>query len=317
MVTGGLPPLRLSIVQILGGSMKFSVPFALATLAVIMATAQPVRADDIAADLATAQGLYDAQRQDPAVLEQVIASLNAAVARADDPAQKYAAFLLLSRSHYFKGIHLPEATNDARKQARLQTFEAGMAACDAANVVSRASFADQRAECYYFKAINLGRWGETHGLISFPSISRRHEYRRSVIDAMNFRRGTDTDDALTGANGQPVPRRTGAGRPGVSYEGYGPYRAMGRMYHRLPPGFGKDLARSETMLRDCVRLGPTVAINHNYLAEVLWDRGKQDEARDMLRRLLANDEATFNTDRGPETHDEFEAARQLLRGYGG
>jgi tetratricopeptide (TPR) repeat protein len=299
--------------------MKFSgkFPFALATLVAVMATAQPVRADDIAADLATAQGLFEAQRQDSAVLEQVIASLNAAVARADNPEQKYAALLLLSQSQYFKGMHLPDATTEERKQARLRTFDAGIAACDAANVINRASFGDQRSECYYFKAINLGRWGETHGLISFPSISRRHEYRRSVIDAMNFRRGTDTDDALLGPNGQPVPRRTGAGRPGVSYEGYGPYRAMGRMYHRLPPGFGRDLQRAETMLRDCVRLAGNIAINHNYLAEVLWEEGKQDQAREVLRNLLANDEATFNPERLPETRDEFVEARKLLRSYGG
>ncbi len=299
--------------------MKISgkVPFALATFFTMLVAAPSVHADDISADLRTAQGLYDAQRDVPDVLSQVIATLNAAVTRADNPAQKYAAYLLLSQSHYFKGQHLPEATTEERKQARLRTFDAGMSACDAANEINRASLNDQRAECYYLKAINLGRWGETHGLISVPSISRRHEYRRSVIDAMNYRRGADTDDALLGPNGQPVPRLTAAGDPGVSFEGYGPYRALGRMYHRLPPGFGKDLARAESILRDCVRLSANTAVNHNYLAEVLWDRGKQNEAREILHQLLSHDEATFNEHRIPETRDEFEDARKLLRSYGG
>ena len=163
----------------------------------------------------------------------------------------------------------------------------------------------------------MGRWGEANGTYSPGTIARRHEYRRGVIDAMNFRRAEGSDDALVGANGQPVLRHTADGASGVSYEGNGPYRAMARMYFKLPPMFGRDLPRSETMLRDCVRLAPRFASNHTYLAETLWEEDKQDEARDVLRRLLANDEATFNPDRVAETHDEFNDARRLLRSYGG
>lgn len=281
----------------------------MAAAVTLFSSSGAARADDIRDVLERNTALFSAQRQVPAVLEQVIADLRSSIDRASDATQKYDAYLLLSRALYFKGMH---AAN-----GRAEIFMDGRRVAEAGIAHAKQHLNDQRAECYYFKAINMGRWGEAVGILDPRVVGQRHDFRRAVIDAMHFRRSAGSDEALRGANGQPVLRFAKDGTPGVSYDGYGPWRSLGRMYNRLPGFFGGDNNRAETILRDAVRLAPRLALNHVYLAQVLADLDKKDEARALLDRLLANDPATLNPDRVPETADEFIEARRLRADIGG
>ena len=273
---------------------------------------------DISVDLARAQDVYKTSRSDAAALQQSIVNLRSLVTTADSPEQKYDAQLILSWSLYYQGTQLPStnAGNDRRKAV----FGEGLHVAEACIALGKQALNDERAECYFLKAINLGRWAEANGIPS--SLGERYNLRNAAFDTMYFR--TSPDDAKEAefrkdAEGKPVVRHTKEGRPGMEFDGFGAYRVLGRMYHKLPwpfLGLQGDKARAERILRDAVAHAPNHSLNVLYLAYVLIDRGNKDEAKRILDTLLANNPDTFNLDRLPETRDEFREARTLRASLG-
>lgn len=77
-----------------------------------------------------------------------------------------------------------------------------------------------------------------------------------------------------------------------NYEYGGPYRVLGRLYTKLPGLLGGDNQKAEKLLRRAVKIGPGYWLNHLYLAEVLKEQGKLEEARVLV--AMVKDGETLN-----------------------
>ena len=67
-----------------------------------------------------------------------------------------------------------------------------------------------------------------------------------------------------------------------SYYHGGAYRLLGRLHTRLPRMFGGDRAMAETYLRKAMELGPDFFLNHLFLAGLLQDQGRTQEAAKLV-----------------------------------
>lgn len=86
-------------------------------------------------------------------------------------------------------------------------------------------------------------------------------------------------------------------------------RVLGRWYFKVPRLFGGSDARATEHLRASLRYNSDSTISHFFLAEVLVDEGRKDEAREELQRVL---DAPLSTDFAPEDRDYKEKARAVL-----
>ncbi len=86
-------------------------------------------------------------------------------------------------------------------------------------------------------------------------------------------------------------------------------RALGWWYHRVPSLFGGSESKAETLLRKSLTYNPQSTVSLYFLGEVLIDRGKKDEARETLQRVL---DAPLDPDWTPEDRDFKRKAREAL-----
>ena len=86
-------------------------------------------------------------------------------------------------------------------------------------------------------------------------------------------------------------------------------RALGRWYFKVPGMFGGSGTKSEAHLRKSLTYNPNSSSSLFFLAETLLERGKKDEAMEMLRRLEA---ATPDPEWGPEDREFKTKGRALL-----
>jgi tetratricopeptide (TPR) repeat protein len=77
------------------------------------------------------------------------------------------------------------------------------------------------------------------------------------------------------------------------YDEGGPVKALGRYWYVLPWPM-KDRKKALTYLREYQKLFPNDPEGQVYLAEVLLDLGKKDEARALLRRAASSNEPYFS-----------------------
>lgn len=227
-----------------------------------------------------------ADRTDMAKLNLAISKLEAALPLAETTETKYDILILNSRSLYFKGI------KTSGNEAKMAIHGAALDKSKAASALD-----DQYAEAYYQYAINLGRWAEAKGILA--SLSRK--------------------DELIGAAEKAIERITRLGAAGEEIDGYGPARTLGRVYFKLPGFAGGSRSKSLEYLNQAYENAPENSLNTVYLAEVLsaGNSAEKNRARQILKALLENnDPATLNPDRIPETQDEFNQARALLRDLG-
>jgi tetratricopeptide (TPR) repeat protein len=93
-------------------------------------------------------------------------------------------------------------------------------------------------------------------------------------------------------------------------------RALGWWYHQVPRLFGGSEAKAEEHLRKALGYNTQSIITLYFLAEVLIDRHKKDEARDLLQQAVA---APVDPDSAPEDRSfkrQAEAELKNLRhGY--
>jgi hypothetical protein len=87
-------------------------------------------------------------------------------------------------------------------------------------------------------------------------------------------------------------------------------RALGRWYFKVPRLFGGSNRRAEEHLRTSLAYSPASTVSHFFLAEVLLDEDRRDEARRELQQVL---DAPFDPDWAPEDDDYKDRARALLR----
>jgi len=87
-------------------------------------------------------------------------------------------------------------------------------------------------------------------------------------------------------------------------------RALGRWYFKVPALFGGSHKEAEAHLRASLTYNPASTASHFFLAELLLDDGRKDEARAELQKVL---DAPLHPDFAPEDREFKEKARRLLK----
>jgi tetratricopeptide (TPR) repeat protein len=86
-------------------------------------------------------------------------------------------------------------------------------------------------------------------------------------------------------------------------------RALGRWYFKVPGFLGGSHKQAEDHLRTSLKYNPNSTASHFFLAEVLLDAGRKDEARTELQKVL---DAPLDPDWTPEDQDFKDKARRAL-----
>src|SRR5262245_54304706 len=144
-----------------------------------------------------------------------------------------------------------------------------------------ATLEPQRPEGYFWMAANMGTLAESYGL------RQGLKYRKPVKDAL-----------------ETVLRLDPAFQQGSAD------RALGRWYAKVPRLFGGSDKEAEAHLRASLRYNPASTSSHFFLAELLIDTGRKDEARAELQRVL---DARPDPAWIPEDRDFKAKAQRLLQ----
>jgi tetratricopeptide (TPR) repeat protein len=86
-------------------------------------------------------------------------------------------------------------------------------------------------------------------------------------------------------------------------------RALGRWYFKVPGLFGGSDQKSEEHLRKSLTYDPNSTASLFFLAETLLSRGRRDEARAELKKVI---DAPLDPDWAPEDRDFKQKAEKLL-----
>jgi hypothetical protein len=86
-------------------------------------------------------------------------------------------------------------------------------------------------------------------------------------------------------------------------------RGLGRWYFKVPRLFGGSLKLAEDHLRASLKYSPNSTASHYFLAEVLMESGRKDEARAELQKVL---DAPLAPRWEPEDRDFKQKAKALL-----
>src|ERR1700674_2109845 len=90
-------------------------------------------------------------------------------------------------------------------------------------------------------------------------------------------------------------------------------RALGRWYFEVPGLFGGSNTKAEAHLRASLKYDAQSTVSHFFLAEVLVNEGRKDEARAELQKVLG---AAVDPEWAPEDADYKAKAEVLLRKLG-
>jgi tetratricopeptide (TPR) repeat protein len=86
-------------------------------------------------------------------------------------------------------------------------------------------------------------------------------------------------------------------------------RALGRWYFKVPRLFGGDRKLAEAHLRKSLSYSPNSTVSHFFLAELLDDEGRKDEARAEFEKVL---DAPVSAAWAPEDREFKDKARRAL-----
>jgi tetratricopeptide (TPR) repeat protein len=88
-------------------------------------------------------------------------------------------------------------------------------------------------------------------------------------------------------------------------------RALGRWYFKVPSLFGGSHKEAEAHLRASLTYNPNSTASHFFLAELLLDDGRKDDARAELLKIR---DAPIDPDWAPEDRDFKDKAGKMLEG---
>jgi hypothetical protein len=138
---------------------------------------------------------------------------------------------------------------------------------------------DQVAAALFYKGLNLGQWGNANGITS--SLTRWPELRKTLESVIRI------------------------GNKEIHH--YGPYRILGRAYHKIPGFLGGDMAKAEKYLQTAFdgTLNKETGLStygHNtyFLIETLAANGKKDKSKELLKSFLETAAEKVTTDMVPE-----------------
>lgn len=163
------------------------------------------------------------------------------------------------------------------KEAGRKALERGIAAGKQAAAIS-----PDRPEGHFWMAASMGALAESYGM------RQGIKYRGAIKDALE---------------------RVLQIEPG--FQQGSAYSALGRWYHMVPGLFGGSETKSEEYLRKALTYGPDSILTHFYLAETLFERSKDADAIEELKKTVA---ATRNPDFDPEDREfQAKATAELAR----
>jgi len=137
-----------------------------------------------------------------------------------------------------------------------------------------------RPEGHFWTAANMGALAESYG------VRAGLKYRKPIKEELEFVLKTDPAFAQGSAD-----------------------RALGRWYAKVPGLFGGDDKLAEQHLRASLMYNPLSTASHFFLAELLLDHGRKDEAREELQHVVS---APPDPAWEPENQDFKAKAKQLL-----
>jgi len=158
---------------------------------------------------------------------------------------------------------------------RRGVYERGIAAGRAAIALK-----PDRPEGHFWVAANMGAMAESFG------VRQGIKYRGAIKDELETVLRID-------------PR----------YQHGSADRALGRWYFKVPRLFGGSHKEAEAHLRKSLEYDANSTASHYFLAELLLDDGRRDEARAELQRVL---EAPVDPEWAPEDREFKDTARHLL-----
>src|SRR4051812_6525848 len=135
---------------------------------------------------------------------------------------------------------------------RKKILEDGIAAARTATTLR-----PNRPEGYFWMAANMGALAESFGL------RQGLKYRGTIKDALLTVLKID---------------------PGFQYGSAD--RALGRWYYKVPGLFGGSKEKSEAHLRQSLTYAPQSTASHFFLAETLFDLGRDAEAKAELQKVI-------------------------------
>jgi len=161
-------------------------------------------------------------------------------------------------------------------ERRRAALEVGMEAARTAIALQ-----PSRPEGHFWLAANMGALAESFGM------SQGLKYRKAIK--------AELEEVL---------------RLDPAYEAGSADRALGRWYFKVPALFGGSHKEAEAHLRASLTYNPASTASHFFLAELLLDDGRKDEARAELQKVL---DAPLHPDFAPEDREFKEKARRLLK----
>jgi hypothetical protein len=143
-----------------------------------------------------------------------------------------------------------------------------------------AALQPSRPEGHFWMAANMGALAESFGL------RQGLKYRGRIKDAL--------DTVL---------------RLDPAFQNGSADRALGRWHFRVPGLFGGSKKKSEEHLRRSLTYGPASSASHFFLAETLFELGRDREAREELNAVLA---APVHPEWEPEDLEFKQKAKERL-----
>ena len=162
----------------------------------------------------------------------------------------------------------------------VERWSRGESGIDAGRVAIAA--APNRPEGHFWTAANMGALAESFGL------RQGLKYRGAIKDEL---------EAVL--------------RLDPAYLQGSPDRALGRWYFKVPGLFGGSDKQAEAHLRASLKYNPNSTSSHFFLAEVLIDAGRKNDARAELQKVL---DAPVDPNWTPEDREFKQKAERLLRG---
>src|SRR5262245_16020181 len=167
-----------------------------------------------------------------------------------------------------------------QKDPGRKTLERGIAAGKQAAMIS-----PDRPEGYFWTAANMGALAESYGA------RQGLKYRGAIKDALE--RVVQIDPAFQKGSA---------------------YSALGRWYHMVPGLFGGSESKSEEYLRKALTYDSASILPRFYLAETLFERDKDSEGIEELKKVIA---APRDPDFEPEDREfQAKAAAELTKRSG-
>ena len=161
------------------------------------------------------------------------------------------------------------------QEQRKQDLERGISAAERA-----VTLATDRPEGYFWKAANMGALAESFGL------GQGIKYRGAIKETLETVLKLDPKFQQGSAD-----------------------RALGRWYFKVPGFWGGSKKKSEEHLRKSLTYNPNSHSSRFFLAETLFSMGRDDEAVEELKAILA---APIDPDWAPEDREFKQKARELL-----